>query len=269
MAGTKLRAGKGARAIILTRYIKPMQPVPGGDKKHRSEVILEERLFDSDNKPVYKFKYALSMNSVSPELHGKGHWVKVIQEGHHHDLFDGPGEPLPDGKEKEPKIKWRHSRARALLYNDIEKGIIEFDDDGEPEISLKEIYAMRPEYCDYFYSNFDRRLKSLRGIFEKQINRAEDDVAALENYMNNHTVSLVTWKGLIQWQGSEAQEYVIQAIEEGIHKEIGYRALYDKRKEYFEYFDYPTFKDKVRQEVKTKKALHTKEVRAMQGVKAT
>jgi len=87
--------------------------------------------------------------------------------------------------------------------------------------------------------------------------------------MKNHKISEFTWKGLIQWQGSEAQEYVLQDIEEGIHLKVGYRAMYDKRKEYFAYFDYPTFKDNVRQEVKTKKALHTKEVRDCQGVRAT
>ena len=149
----KLRPRKGARAIILTRYIKPMQPLPGGNKKHQSEVILDERYFDHQGKEVYKFRYALDLHHNSPELHAKAHWVKVVQEGHHNDLFDGPREPLPDGKEKEPKIKWGHSRVRALLYNDIEKGIIEFDEDGEPEMSLKDIYAMRPEYAAYFFPN--------------------------------------------------------------------------------------------------------------------
>ena len=36
----KLRPGVGARATILTRYIKPKQPLVGGDKKGRSEIIL-------------------------------------------------------------------------------------------------------------------------------------------------------------------------------------------------------------------------------------
>ena len=108
----KLRPGKGARATILTRYIKPKQPLPSSDKKHRSEVILEERFFDHENKPVYKFKYALAVYRKSPELHAKAHWIHLVQEGHHQHLFDGPGEPLLDGKDKEPKIKCGHSRAR-------------------------------------------------------------------------------------------------------------------------------------------------------------
>ena len=148
-------------ATVLTRYIKPLQPLPNGNKKHRSEVILEERYFDTDNKPVYKFRYALAVNNQSPLLHAKAHWVKIITEGDHRELFDGPGEPLPDGKQKEPTIKWRHSRARALLYGDIEKRIIEFDEDGEPLMSYKDIYVMRPEYADYFFSKIESALGNL------------------------------------------------------------------------------------------------------------
>ncbi|CAJ1928932.1 unnamed protein product [Cylindrotheca closterium] len=139
--------------------------------------------------------------------------------GHHHDLFDGPGEPLPKGKQTEPKIKWRHSRARVLLYDDIERGVLQFDDEDQPMISLKDIYAMHPEYADYLFVNFERRLIALKDLFDELIRRADDDIAALENYMANHEISEVNWLGMIQWQGSEAQEYVIEDIDEDAHLE--------------------------------------------------
>lgn len=136
---------------------------------------------------------------------------------------------------------------------------------------------MRPEYADYLLVNFERRLMALRDmIFDEQIGRADDYIAALENYMKNHEVAQVNWLGIIQWQGSEAQEYVLRDIEEDIHLSIGYRylsigyrSMYDLRPEYFNYFDYQTFKQKVRQEVKTKKYHTTMAIRNMQGVKAT
>jgi len=59
---------------------------------------------------------------------------------------------------------------------------------------------------------------------------------------------------MIQWQGLEAQEFVIQSyIEEDVHLEKGYRSMYDSRAEYFIYLYYQTFKQKSRQEVETKK----------------
>lgn len=85
--------------------------------------------------------------------------------------------------------------------------------------------------------------------------------------MRNHEISELTWSGMIQWQGSEAQPYVLQDIEEDVHLEIGYRAMYDRRAEYFQYFDYATFKQKVRHEIRTAKYLTTLEIRNMQGMK--
>jgi hypothetical protein len=35
-------AGKGAKASVLTRMIKPKQHLPNNDKNHRSEVIIED-----------------------------------------------------------------------------------------------------------------------------------------------------------------------------------------------------------------------------------
>ena len=204
-----------------------------------------------------------------PLMHASAHLVKIIKEGHHHDLFDGPGEPLPDEVYKEPKIKWRHSRARKLLYNDIVSGAIRFDDDDKPLMSLQEIYAMHEDYADYLFDEFEGRLETLRLLHESYISRAEEDCDALANFIANHEVSQVTYKGYIQWQGSPAQELVIQDIDQDLHIERGYRAMYDSRQEYFKYFPYLTFKQKVRQEVRTKKYNQTLEVRNMQGMKAT
>jgi len=42
-------------------------------------------------------------------------------------LFGGPGGELrADAGFEEPAIKWRHSKARRLLVNDVNKGNIEF-----------------------------------------------------------------------------------------------------------------------------------------------
>ena len=126
-----------------------------------------------------------------------------------------------------------------------------------------------PEYAEYLFVNFERRLKALKHLFDSLVDRADEDIDALENYMANHQISELNWLGMIQWQGSEAQEYVKQDIEEDLHLEKGYRFLYDLRSEHFMYFDYKTFKQKVRQGLKTKKYLQTLDVRNMQGMKAT
>jgi hypothetical protein len=57
MGKKKLRPGKGAKAQVLTRFIKPTQPLPGNDKKHRSTVVLTDRDHDKAGKVVFRFRY--------------------------------------------------------------------------------------------------------------------------------------------------------------------------------------------------------------------
>jgi len=53
----KLRPGKGATGNVLTRFIKPKQPVPHAN--HRSDVIIEDRISDDDGKKeTYTFRLA-------------------------------------------------------------------------------------------------------------------------------------------------------------------------------------------------------------------
>jgi hypothetical protein len=85
-------------------------------------------------------------------------YVKVTMEGDPNDLFDGPGEPLPEPFQ-EPKRKWRNSRARRLLCDDVKNGVVQFDENNnKPVMSLEEIYSMHPEYGEYDESQFGDRL---------------------------------------------------------------------------------------------------------------
>eukprot|EP00980_Cylindrotheca_fusiformis_P013671 scaffold3515_cov126-Cylindrotheca_fusiformis.AAC.20 len=47
------RPRKGATATILTRFIKPPQPMPNNDKKHKSKSILLERDKDNQNRTIF------------------------------------------------------------------------------------------------------------------------------------------------------------------------------------------------------------------------
>jgi hypothetical protein len=108
----KLRPGKGAKALIITRFIKPNQPLPDNNKA----------------KDIYKFRYELDAEEDGGDvLSANVRYGKVTMEGGRNDLFDGPGEPLPEPF-KEPKRKWRNSRARRLLYDDVKNGVVQFDE---------------------------------------------------------------------------------------------------------------------------------------------
>jgi hypothetical protein len=126
-------------------------------------------------------------------------------------------------------------------------------------MSLEEIYTMHEEYAEYRFDKFKERLKSIRKIVAEMDSRAEADKSALEQYISNSN-----WKGLIQWQGSGAQEAAKEDNANNMLQNIGYRQMYDNRSVYHQDFPFDDFRDKIRQEARTGKYLHTLKVKGMQ-----
>lgn len=103
MPNRRLRAGVGAKATVLTRFIKPKQPLPGGDKQHRSEVVLIESVVDEKGKDAYSFKY-LEDESEGMLLIANARYVRVEEEGDEERLFEDEGEG------EQSKVKWKDSQ---------------------------------------------------------------------------------------------------------------------------------------------------------------
>ena len=131
------------------------------------------------------------------------------------------------------------------------------DENGKATMKLKDIYDMRPEYAKYHYDKFSSRLSSLRKTVKDCIERQKLDQEAFDNYKRNHKeVAYYSHHGYIQWQGSKAQELLLQDIEDGRHLE-GKMNLWALRPQYYENFPLKVFRDKLNQELRTAKYLYT------------
>jgi hypothetical protein len=155
----------------------------------------------------------------------------------------------------EPKIKWRYSRAKQLLYKDLVEGIIPLKP--LPDMSLEEIYVMHAELSEYHYSKFSSRLSGLRDTVRNLLKRKELDQEAYDNYKENHAPALFTPHGFIQWQGSEAQKQCKQDIKDGKHLTQSRAKFRATKVVYRDNFPLKVFHDKVKQEIHTAKYLHT------------
>mmetsp|Transcript_7183 Transcript_7183/g.11360 ORF Transcript_7183/g.11360 Transcript_7183/m.11360 type:complete len:259 (+) Transcript_7183:79-855(+) len=246
----KIRAAKGAKAIVLTKMINPKQRIPNGDKDHRSEVVLIDKIKNEKGKDCYSFRY-FGDNSEGNVLHANTRYVKVIEEAPEgEEYFDDLGEG------EMSTIKWKDSEARRLLYKDVEDGNVPDD------MNERDVYVMRAEYSAYDFKKFSRRLNAIRNIISDLNTRADEDQAAFLAFVATHEVSVFDRKGHIHWQGSEAQKLAKVDIKDGKFKGKGsYRAMYSLREEYHESFDFDIFSDKIRQEIKTGKYLHTLKVK--------
>jgi hypothetical protein len=166
----------------------------------------------------------------------------------------------------EPKIKWKKSRAKQLLYNAIKEGRVPLeakDSNNKSTMPLKDIYNLHPtELSKYHYSKLSSRISSLRKTIKECNGRAVFDQEAFDNFIARYPVSQFSHKGYIQWQGSDAQEKFNKLMEKG-ELPIGF----DKEKVYSTYgvfftnFTLPVFREKVYQELGTAKYLHTLEIR--------
>lgn len=165
---------------------------------------------------------------------------------------------------KEPKIKWKKSKAKRILNDDIINGVVPLeatDVNGRSTMKLEDIFYMHPEYAEYHYSKFSSRLSSLRTTIKGNIRRATLDQEAFDNYTDNHAASTVTARGGVEWQGSAAQELLLQDLAFGVHVTMSKAALHASRPEYYENFTLKDFRDRLNQELRTAKYLYTLKVR--------
>jgi hypothetical protein len=157
-------------------------------------------------------------------------------------------------------VKWKKSKARSLHYKYIVKGQVPLDAtdaNGRSTMQLREIYLMHLEFAEYDYEKFFSRLSSLQKIMKDADNRARADQEAFENFKNNQPVSLFSHKEYIQWQGSEAQELLLQEMEQKSHETLGRMELYGTQQEYYKQFPLSVFRDKIYQKQRTAKYLYT------------
>jgi hypothetical protein len=189
--------------------------------------------------------------------------VPAVEGGMRQETRQNPHQEPP----KESTIPWGKSKARDLLFKDVQDGIVPLsakDERGKPTMALRAIYDMRPEYGLYDYAKFSGRLSSIRKSIKDRNNRARDDIEAFEIYKRNHNVSHFSHKGYIQWMGSEARELVLEAIEGRKIVEArgaAFQEFYESQAAFFENFDLEVFRDKVRQEIRTMKYYHTLQVK--------
>ncbi|KAL3927079.1 MAG: hypothetical protein SGBAC_013227, partial [Bacillariaceae sp.] len=158
-------------------------------------------------------------------------YLNVLQKGNHKLLFVGPGEPRPPDSKK-PNIKWQFSKARRLLVEDVKNQVVKFDENDEPIMELNDIYAMHPEYSDYLLENFDGRLQSIWKKTKENVNRAAEDLAAIEEFIACNELSYVNKFGMIQWQGSDAQEQALVDLEANAFLDFRYRHIFDNNTVY-------------------------------------
>lgn len=259
----KLRAGVGATASIITRFLIPKQVEFKDQKEHRSVVVLVSHERKNVNRKMQDC-YNCTKEGVDGILFACKRYFKVETEGNADGFFDGnvvvenhgnSNDEINVGPFDEPKTKWKKSAAKRILYNMILDG--EVSDEADKSMPLRDIYMLHPEFAKYKYENFSRRLAAMRKKIRELNNRAREDLHAFEVYKSNHQPSLFSHKGYIQWQGSTSQECLWDDMDAGKHLTMKPMELWKSRKVYRDEFPLDAFRKKLEQEIRTAKYVHT------------
>jgi hypothetical protein len=230
---------------------------------HTSRV---ERLKQSNNKNT-ACRYSWT-NKIMPARKKKATTTKKATTNT--DSNTGNQKDIKKEKHKfvEPKIKWRKSKAKLLLYQDVKEGRVPLEKDEVNEhgdqLSLEEVYASHPEYAKYDYEKFSSRLSSIRKTVKEHNHRAEMDQSAFSNFVAAHPPSLYSAKGYIQWQGSRAKKQLKDDLRDDLHKSMGKKKLWGYRLVYYENFSLEAFRQKLDQMIHTNKHMYTLKVKGKQ-----
>jgi hypothetical protein len=147
---------------------------------------------------------------------------------------------MPESEQPKPSVKWQDSRAKKKLTKDILSGKV------PPEWKPKRVLATRPELYKPYEKNFGNNLRNLRKALIMQQDRADEDDAAVQHDLGLYPRLPADARGYPRWDGSAAQQLLIQDVKEGRHV-VKAKALQQTRAEYK---DYPlkVFADHVHQE---------------------
>jgi hypothetical protein len=263
MGGKRARtlfAGVGAKGIVLSRFVTPT--TRNGPDEDRMKVILvgeEKQTKKGKTTVLYSFRRE-NDGDEQPLLSANARFVKVVEEGNPRMFFDPTAleKKIRNAESfKEPRTKWKKSTGRRLLYKDLMDGTV------PPNMDAQTVFFMREEYAEYDPDKFAGRLKALRDAILASNTRAGDDFEALRTYkeMHKEKVSFFSHYGYAEFQGSEAQRLLQKDIEDGLHESMGKKDLYASRPEYFNEYPLNVFRDRIYQEIRTAKYLHTCKVK--------
>lgn len=166
-----------------------------------------------------------------------------------------------DGEEPD----WKTSKAKVHLFTLLVKGIVDVNGKRDPRKVFDTHCKNHPSFAEFSYENFPARLRALRIAIKERRERAEDDELALAHDRLIHPKPTHDVRGYPQWDGHEAHRLLKEDIDNGLHKQMKPKELWDTRDEYKE-FPLDVFRKHIHQEVTSRKfrAQYCKGVRVIE-----
>ena len=148
--------------------------------------------------------------------------------------------------------KWRNSKARYLLEQDLVSGAIPLE---SSEMKPCDVYMQRHEFSSFDYQHFRDRLRELRKNILAQKDRAISDCEAFIHDRQMYPKPDENHRGDPRWEGSEAERLLRLDMDAGLHNIMKPKDLYQTRVEYNNNYPLFVFRKHIYQEEQRRKFL--------------
>jgi len=148
--------------------------------------------------------------------------------------------------------EWRKSKAKALLLQDLQDGVVHLNVNVMPAAI---VYQQRPEFRHFPLEQFGNRLKDLRLALKTKKDRSAMELAALHHDRLIYPTQAFNSLGKPRWEGSEAQSLLKEDMDNSMHETMRPKALWNTREEYKK-FELEVFRKHIDQETRRRKYIN-------------
>ena len=163
---------------------------------------------------------------------------------------------------KDGWIKWRNSKARALLLKDIRSGVLSLDANETTAQQAWEVYKHSPAFLaeGVVFSQFKERLRDHRKQMGKKAYISQKQLEALIHDRKLYPRAPHNHKGEPVFDASNAKPLLRTDVADKKYKTMTPSQLQKSRPEYH-MFDSVKFKERIYQEVRRQKFIHSRRLR--------
>ena len=152
--------------------------------------------------------------------------------------------------EEEGNIDWRRSKAKLILLEDLENGVLPIDNSiVTAEVAWQTHYIYLPEFVTVGFDQFKKRLADHRKQVGSRKKHLDKQMAGLHRDKQLHPPATHNKRGELNFWLSPAAPKLAEDVKNELHIELGVEGLFHHRAEYFDWWDFPVFKRRVKQQI--------------------
>ena len=149
---------------------------------------------------------------------------------------------------KKEKFVWRYNRAKYIILDDLERGVLPLYEREQSTETAWEAYKDKTEFKEVTFNKFKDRLKDHRKQVIKQRDRSSVELVAFCHDCQLYPRAEVDGDGNVIFDLSDAKKLLQKDIADGKHKNLSHEELQNSHNEYKSY-PAKKLKERIYQEV--------------------